>query len=82
MQVGGLCAFAMMQGFLEQLLLALFVAGDAFDVMGKRLFGLGLIAVQAGEFLSEFSGGAAQGSDAVFHGIVSAGNFGRGRDQM
>ena len=81
-QIGGLRALAMMQGFLEQLLFLLLVARHAFDVMRERLLGLRLISVQARQFLAEFSGRAAQRGNALFDGIVGARNFSGGRDQV
>ena len=81
MQIGGLRAFAMMQGFLKQLLLVLFVARHAFGVVREGLLGLRLIAVQARQFLAEFSGGAPQRSNAILDGIVGAGNFSGGSGQ-
>ncbi len=82
MQVGGLRALAMMQGFLEQLLFLLFITRDTFDVMRERLLGLRLISVQARQFIAEFSSRAAQRGNALFGGIVGAGNFSGGRGQV
>ena len=69
-QIGGLCALAMVQSFLEQLLFLLFVAPHAFNVMRERLFRLRLISVQARQFLAEFGGRAAQRGYVPFGGIV------------
>ena len=71
-QVGGLRAFAMMEGFLEQLLFPLLVARHAFDVMRERLLRLRLIAVQARQLVAEFGGRAPQRGNAIFDGIVRA----------
>jgi hypothetical protein len=59
MQVGGLCAVAVMQRLFEQLLLPLLEACHAFQMMRERLLGLRLIAMQAREFIAEFSSRAS-----------------------